>query len=121
MNASKLATVFGIVFIAIGILGFVPGITTADGRLLGIFQVDAIHNVVHLLSGIVALLMAAKAPKTYFKVFGIVYLLVTILGFVQQDTILGLFTINMADNILHLVIAATALYIGFGKDNTVQA
>lgn len=119
MNATKLAKVFGIVFVLIGVLGFVPGITT-DGRLLGIFQVDTIHNIIHLLSGIVALVMASSAPKTYFKIFGVVYLIVTIVGFVQGETVLGLITINMADNILHLVIAAAALAIGFGKSGDSQ-
>ncbi|MBC7764794.1 DUF4383 domain-containing protein, partial [Microbacteriaceae bacterium] len=44
--------VFGVVFVAIGVLGFVPGVTTEDGLLLGIFQVSPLHNVIHILSGI---------------------------------------------------------------------
>lgn len=111
-----LAKVFGIVFLAVGILGFVPGITT-DGYLLGIFHVDAMHNIVHLLSGIVALIVAFKsdaAARMYFRVFGIIYLLVTILGFMNGSSVLGLIGVNMADNILHLVISVAALWIGFG-------
>lgn len=112
----KAATWFGIVFIAIGVLGFVPGITTSSGFLLGIFQVDALHNIIHLLSGIVALLSAGSmgGAKTYFKVFGVVYALVTILGFIQGQTVLGLISVNIADNILHLLIAIVALSLGFG-------
>src|SRR5712692_5821865 len=49
------AILFGVVFLAIGILGFVPGITT-DDMLLGIFHVNPAHSVVHILSGVIALL-----------------------------------------------------------------
>ena len=111
----KLAMVFGVVFLLIGVLGFVPGITT-DGHLLGIFEVDGIHNVIHLLSGAVALwagMTSAKASKMYFQVFGVVYALVAVLG-IFTSSFLGLIDVNGADNILHVLIAAVALYAGFG-------
>ncbi|HEY4526387.1 MAG TPA: DUF4383 domain-containing protein [Candidatus Paceibacterota bacterium] len=110
----NLAWIFGIVFVAVGVLGFVPGIT-ADGQLLGLFEVDPLHNVIHLVSGLAAIAAAwgLFAPRLYFQAFGVVYALVTVIGFVQGDTILGLIGVNMADNALHLVIAAAALYIGF--------
>ena len=112
----RLAWVFGIVFLAIGVLGYVPGITSG-GLLLGIFMVDGVHNVIHLLSGILAIAAAwgsGSYARLYFKVFGVVYGLVTVVGFLQGDSVLGLFMVNMADNVLHLVIAAAALWIGFG-------
>jgi hypothetical protein len=115
---------FGIVFILIGILGFIPGVTNADGMLLGIFQVDALHNVIHLLSGIVALLCAGshKGAKSYFKIFGVIYALVTILGFVGGGNVLGLIMVNGADNALHLIIAVVALALGFGgPKNSMQS
>jgi hypothetical protein len=114
MTVQKLAKLFGIVFILIGILGFVPGITT-DGHLLGVFEVDTLHNVIHLLTGIIAWFAASSLgnSKLFFKVFGVVYLLVTILGFTQGGSILGLFMTNMADNVLHLVISVVALWAGF--------
>jgi hypothetical protein len=113
----KLSMVFGVIFLLIGILGFVPGITT-DGHLLGIFHVNALHNIIHLVSGAVALwagMTSAKASKMYFQIFGVIYAVVTVLGFLSgDDPILGLVANNMADVILHLVIAAVALYAGFG-------
>jgi hypothetical protein len=115
--ATKLAWAFGIIFIVIGVLGFVPGITTADGHLLGIFEVDFLHNLIHIATGLVALALIFAAPSKinlFFKVFGVIYGLVTIIGFVQQTNVLGLFAVNMADNVLHLLIAAVALYAGFG-------
>ena len=113
-----LSIVFGIVFLAVGVLGFVPGITSADGHLLGIFHVNAVHNVVHLLSGAVALyagMTSADAARWYFRLFGLVYAAVAALGFVYGDqAILGLVANNMADTFLHVAIAAAALIIGFG-------
>lgn len=112
----KLAWVFGIVFIVIGILGYIPAVTPG-GLLLGLFMVDGVHSAIHILSGVLAILAALGSgayARLYFKVFGIVYGLVTIIGFVQGDTVLGLFMVNMADNFLHLVIAAVALWAGFG-------
>ena len=115
MKIQKAATWFGIVLLLVGILGFIPGLTP-EGRLLGIFAVDGVHNVIHLLTGIVALFCAgsASAAKGYFKTFGVIYLLVTILGFVQgSGELLGLISINGADNVLHLLITIVALSLGF--------
>ena len=112
------AILFGIVFLAVGILGFVPGITN-DQMLLGIFHVNAAHNFVHLASGVVFLLcgMAGAGPSsTVFKIFGIVYALVAIMGFLHmgQDTnLLGLVSNNDADTWLHVVLALAMLYLGF--------
>lgn len=109
------AKIFGYVFIAIGILGFVPGITT-DHHLLGIFHVNASHNIVHILSGAIALWAAKSAAlsRLYFRVIGVVYAFITVLGFFYGDKpLLGFIAHNTADILLHLVIAATALYLGF--------
>ncbi len=117
-----MAWVFGVVFLAVGVLGFVPGITSG-GMLLGIFEVDALHNVIHLLSGVAAIAAASGTgayARLYFKVFGVVYALVTVLGFSMAGNVLGLIMVNMADNLLHVVIAAVALYIGFGMKESVM-
>lgn len=113
MNTQKLAKLFGWVFIVLGVLGFVPGVTT-DGYLLGIFEVDPLHNILYLVSGIIALWLgkSESGAKTYFKVFGVIYALITVLGFFS-GTVLGLMSVNLADNVLHLVIAAIALWFGF--------
>lgn len=111
----KLAWVFGIVFVVIGLLGFVPALTPG-GNLLGIFTVDPLHNIIHLLSGILALgaVLAGNYARLYFQVFGVVYAVVAVVGFMQGDTVLGLIVTNTADHVLHLVIAAVALWAGFG-------
>jgi hypothetical protein len=115
------AILFGIVFLLVGVLGFVPGITTGQ-MLLGIFHVNAVHNLVHILSGAVALftgLTSTAAACTYFRVFGIVYALVAILGFlVGNGLLLGLISNNTADTWLHVVIALVALALGFAAQES---
>ena len=116
------AIIFGIVFLLVGVLGFVPGITTTGQMLLGIFHVNAVHNIVHLLSGAVALitgLTSTAAARMYFRVFGIVYALVAILGFFTGNgLLLGLISNNMADTWLHVLIALVALALGFVVQDT---
>ena len=115
--AKTMAVLFGVVFLVVGILGFVPAVTK-DQMLLGIFHVNAAHNCVHLLSGVVALLCGMSgvgASRWYFRIFGLVYALVAVLGFLNPgDTmLLGLISNNMATTWLHVVIAAVSLLIGF--------
>ncbi len=119
--AKKIVTVFGYVFLLIGVLGFVPGITS-DGLLLGIFEVDALHNIVHLVSGILAIIFAKKgeqSAKTYAKVFGLVYALVAVLGFVTPDLLNSIMHVNGADNALHTLLAVIFLVVGFGGSKNV--
>jgi hypothetical protein len=115
MSIQKWSKVFGVVFLLVGILGFVPGITT-DGHLLGIFEVDTVHNIIHLLTGIIALAVAGSASKArgFFKIFGVVYAVVAVVGILHGSSVLGLIGVNMADNILHVVLAIVILAIGFG-------
>jgi hypothetical protein len=112
------AAVFGIIFLVLGILGFVPGASTQlEGlpHLFGIFAHDAIHNIVHILTGIIGLLTASsdRYAKWYLQIFGIIYVLIAIAGFLQGDTVVGLFTVNMAGNILHLGLGIGLLTAGF--------
>ncbi len=117
------AILFGVVFLAVGVLGFVPGITNNE-MLLGIFHVNAAHSAVHLLSGAIALwtgLASVAHARLYFRVFGVVYALVAVLGFSAGDgMVLGLISNNMPDTWLHVAIAVVALTLGFAvkDDNT---
>lgn len=102
--------ILGVVLILVGILGFF------NDPVLGIFEVDAVHNIVHILTGIVGVAMASMgemSAKTFGKIFGVVYAIVTVVGFVQGDNVLGIITTNMADHVLHLLLAVVFLYVGF--------
>src|SRR5687767_430762 len=111
-----LSSLFGVILITVGVLGFVPGVTAGD-HLLGIFHVNAFHNVVHIVSGLIALMSAfagEHASKLFFRVFGAVYGLVAILGFVYGDQhIFGVMSNNAADTWLHVGISAVSLLLGF--------
>lgn len=114
------AIIFGVFFIIAGIGGFVPGLAPAmgDGRMLfGIFMVGPVHNAIHLASGAAALICAftsVGATRKYFQIFGVVYLLVALIGFVYGDSkLLGMVEHNKHDIWLHIVIAAAALFLGF--------
>lgn len=111
-----IALLFGVVFLVVGILGFVPAVTP-NQMLLGIFHVNTAHNVVHLLSGVLALwagMSSAAYARLYFRLFGVVYALVAVLGFLAGNgMVLGLISNNMADTALHMVIALVALTLGF--------
>ena len=115
--AKKLLYVLGIVFIILGLIGFFSG-----GELFGIFHVDAVHNLVHLVSGILALYFASRgeaASRSFALVLGIVYGLVTILGFLTSgDKILGIMAIDTADNYLHLVLAIVLIAAGLKKSGS---
>lgn len=119
--AKTLALLFGVIFLVVGALGFVPAAThDVDGMpmLLGIFHVNFAHNVVHLASGAVFLLCGmagAGAARAFFKIFGLVYALVAALGFVPSNatSIMGLISNNPADTWLHVGLALVMLIIGF--------
>ncbi len=127
----SLAALVGVVFLLVGILGFVPGITTHYGdlsfaghdsgaKLLGIFQTSILHNIVHLAFG-VGILMA-KTPggaRTYLVGGGIVYLAVWVIGAVGG---LDWLPVNTADNYLHIVLGAGMVALGLiaGRASTAR-
>ena len=102
------ALVFGAVYIVVGLLGFVMD------PILGIFDVNLLHNIVHLAVG-AAWVFSSKdhaTAKTVSLAIGVVYLLVAVLGFVAKDLMEDLLAINTADNFLHLVSGALGVYFG---------
>ena len=115
------AILFGIVFLAVGILGFVPGITT-DQMLLGIFMVNPAHSMVHIASGVIFLIAGmagAGASRMWFRIFGIIYAIVAILGFMTPNgLLLGLITNNPADTWIHVILAVAMLFFGFVAKET---
>ncbi len=113
-----LAYVFGVVLVVIGLLGFVPT-ATQNGLLFGVFHINTAHNVVHLITGLIALLAAwggltGLTPRLFFQVFGVIYLIIALLGFWYGDAPIFTIANNFADSVLHLVIGAVAFCLGFG-------
>ena len=125
------AAVVGAVFLAVGVLGFVPGVTAdfdrlgvfgdVGARLLGLFGVNWLENLVHLGYGVAGLALASTASRArlYFVVGGALYLVVALYGFAtgthHDANILG---VNQAGNFLHLGLGVgmVALGVARGKD-----
>lgn len=123
----KGALVFGIVFLIVGIAGFIPGLTMDMGTmsvaghgsmalLLGTFQVSVLHNIVHLLFGVVGLLAArsARGARLYLLVGGIVYAVLFVYGLFTAGMAdpANFVPLNSADNLLHLVLAVAMIVLG---------
>jgi hypothetical protein len=109
------AMVVGVVLVAAGVIGFFyESSFTSDasvrGSVFGLLDVNGWHNVVHIATGLLGILTARKVAtaRTYCLVFGIVYLVVCIWGFVvgNDGSVLGIVPVNNADNVLHLLLAA---------------
>ena len=108
--SKTLAMIFGVVFVLVGLLGFV------NMPILGLFEVNVLHNLVHIILGIILIAgsrsMNPKAAVSSMKTVGIIYLLVAVLGFVLvpvSGKLLGLVQMNAADNWLHLVLGVVLL------------
>ena len=120
MSLHKLARLTGFIFVIVGLLGFIPGITE-EGLLLGIFHVNGVHNFFHILTGLIAFGASRKDQKItryFFQIAGVVYMAAALLGFSQGDEpLFGLMANNGADNWFYLAMSIAFLYIGFLYQN----
>jgi hypothetical protein len=120
------AALVGVVFLLVGTLGFIPGITTdydtleatghqSDAMLLGIFQVSILHNIVHLLFGIagIALARTATSARAYLVGGGVIYLVLWLYGLLIDKTSEANFVpVNDADDWLHLGLGLAMIGLG---------
>jgi hypothetical protein len=120
------ALLVGVVFLLVGVLGFIPGITTHYGDmsfashtsgalLLGIFQVSILHNIVHLLFGVAGILMAraADTARTFLVGGGVIYLVLFLYGlFIDKNSGANFVPVNAADNWLHLLLGVGMIALG---------
>lgn len=122
----KAAMAVGVVFLLVGVLGFIPGVTTdydqmefagheSGAELLGIFQVSILHNIVHLLFGIAGI-AAAKSysgSRNYLIGGGVIYLVLWIYGLLVGDNSSANFVpMNDADDWLHLLLGIGMIGLG---------
>jgi hypothetical protein len=123
-----LATIFGIVYLLVGIAGFfvtsgVGFFDTSGGLLLGLFEVNIFHNVAHILIGaalLIAGLVSVRASKTVNTVIGAAYLLLGIVGLFIVGSAFNILAINGADNVLHFGSAVLLLAVGLGAERTTR-
>ncbi|MES2998906.1 MAG: DUF4383 domain-containing protein [Pseudomonadota bacterium] len=104
---------FGIIFILMGIAGFIPPLIH-NQLLFHSFSLGPVLNIFYILTGLIGLSTSVSpgSAKSYFKVFGIIYALIAILGFALNGN-LGFLQLNLADSFFHLIVAVIALYLGF--------
>ena len=124
----------GAAFLLVGILGFIPGITTdydtmtfaghdSDAKLLGIFEVSILHNIVHLAFGVAGLLLARtfNGARSFLIGFGIIYLVLWLYGLqIDFEKPVNFVPVNNADNWLHLLLGLgmVALGLALGRSDT---
>ena len=116
----------GAVFLLVGVLGFIPGITSHYGdmsfaghhsmaKLLGIFQVSVLHNIVHLLFGAAGIAMARQARTAYSYLVGggVIYLVLWLYGLIiDKSSSANFVPVNTADNWLHLLLGLGMIAAG---------
>lgn len=111
IDAKLLARLLGATFVAVGILGFIPNpLVSPDG----IFAVNTMHNMVHIVTGF-GFLAGSVAGKSRITLLGIglAYVVVAIVGFITPgDMLLGMIHINEADRWLHAGLAVAILGAG---------
>jgi hypothetical protein len=126
------ALVTAVVFLLVGILGFIPGATTdydgmtfagheSTAMLLGVFHVSILHNIVHLLFGIVGIVMARTVSgATAFLIGGgVVYAVLWLYGLlIDHNSAANFVPVNGADNWLHLVLAVGMIGLGLALRRT---
>jgi hypothetical protein len=120
------ARAVGIVFLAVGVLGFIPGITThysdmtfaghhSGAQLLGLFQVSVLHNIVHLLFGVAGLYLArtASGARNYLIGGGAIYLVLWLYGLVVgQNSGANFVPVDTADDWLHFLLGIGMIGLG---------
>ncbi|MFJ8649988.1 DUF4383 domain-containing protein [Streptomyces sp. NPDC093546] len=120
------ALLVGLVFLLVAVLGFIPGITTdygsmefaehhSEAKLLGVFQVSILHNLVHLLFGIAGLAMSrsVSGARAFLVGGGVVYLALWLYGlFIDHDSGANFVPVNTADNWLHFALGALMVLLG---------
>jgi hypothetical protein len=119
MKAKSAAIFWGIIFIAVGLLGYVSNPIIADSDT-ALFHADSVHNLVHIVSGVLFLLFGFAMPasaKGFLIVFGIVYLLLGVWGLVSFGTtgmgvLMGFLHVNGADNFLHIGLGLVIFLTG---------
>jgi membrane-bound ClpP family serine protease len=126
------AMVVAAVFLLVGLLGFIPGITTdyegmtfagheSTAMLLGIFHVSILHNIVHLLFGVVGLVMArtVTSARGFLIGGGVIYLVLWIYGLIiDHDSTANFVPVNTADNWLHLLLGVGMIGLGLALSRT---
>jgi uncharacterized protein DUF4383 len=117
-TVQAVALVFGVIYLAAGVLGFFPFVggsfTQTSSALLGLFKINLLHNLVHVVIGIAGIAAASSIvnSRMFCQIVGVVLLVLGVLGIFTAEP-LGLLYIAGPDIALHLVSGAVLAYFGF--------
>lgn len=126
--AQLYCTLVGAALVIVGILGFfyeasfdtALGITSED--IFGVLAVNGWHNLVHIATGLLGLLAAGYAARTYALAFGLIYVILAIWGMLEVEdgvgVLIDLIPINTEDNFFHLIVGLTGLAAGAASPST---
>ncbi len=112
-----LTLVLGILFTWVGFFGFFVSLSMTAG-ILFVFDVDLVHNLIHLVTGLLALFATfAEWSRLFNRIFGVIYLILGIAGLFPalylDGRLLGITHVNAADNVLHIVVGLVACIVGY--------
>ena len=135
MRTRYFALAYGIVFLLVGIAGFIPGLVTSPqptadvavetgfGRLFGLFPINWLHNLVHIAFGVwgLAAYRSFSQARTYARSVAVIYAVLAVMGLIPVlNTTFGLIPLYGHDVWLHVVLAAVAAYFGFAPVEKVE-
>ena len=123
MTTQRIALLFGVVFVLVGVCGFVlNGAGMESSMLLGLFPVNGVHNSVHTLFGIWGLAASRNAggATAYCKIGGVIYLLLGVVGFGMENP-MGLVPLGGNDRYLHLALGVVLAGVGFSAGGKAAA
>lgn len=136
MRIRTFALILGLGFLAVGVLGFVPQLVTVPasqpplvvetthGLLFGLFPVNALHNIVHLVFGVWGIVVWRNlaASRVYSRSVAVIYAVLAVLGLIPAtNTLFGLVPLHGNDIWLHAVLAIAAAYFGFAAVTAIES
>ena len=121
METKTASLIIGVIFLLVGLLGFIPN--PLFGEHDALFHTDTVHNMVHIVSGVLFLVFALFVPQSaslFMKIFGVIYFLLGVMGLLNigsegTTTLLGFLHVNGADNYLHIALGVIIFLAGMMK------
>lgn len=117
------ASLYSLVFLCLGILGFIPSLTP-DSYLFGFLKVNNAINIIYIMTGMAAgwmIFVQQYFRRVYFQILGFIYGVISVLGFIYGETsILGFVANCPGSTWFHVIVSVNSMLIGFGTQNNLE-